>query len=40
MNAVAPGLIGGEGLERAAEGYPVGRTGRPEDVATAYTPDA
>lgn len=35
VNAVAPGLIGGEGLERAAEGYPVGRTGRPEDVAEA-----
>lgn len=34
-NAVAPGLIGGEGLEGAADGYPLGRTGRPEDVAGA-----
>ncbi|MFC5184602.1 SDR family NAD(P)-dependent oxidoreductase [Actinomadura harenae] len=35
VNAVAPGLIGGGHLERATEGYPVGRTGRPEDVAAA-----
>lgn len=35
VNAVAPGLIGGEDLECATEGYPLGRTGRPEDVANA-----
>lgn len=33
VNAVAPGLIGGEGLENATEGYPLGRTGTPEEVA-------
>lgn len=32
VNAVAPGLIGGERLERAAEGYALGRTGTPEEV--------
>lgn len=35
VNAVAPGLIGGEDVDRATEGYPLGRTGRPEDVAHA-----
>ncbi|MFI7441842.1 SDR family NAD(P)-dependent oxidoreductase [Nonomuraea indica] len=35
VNSVAPGLIGGEGLENAAEGYPLGRTGTPRDVAEA-----
>ncbi|MCG5216456.1 SDR family oxidoreductase [Streptosporangium sp. KLBMP 9127] len=34
-NVVAPGLIGGEGLENAADGYPIGRTGTPRDVAEA-----
>ena len=33
VNAVAPGLIGGAGLEHATEGYPVGRTGTPDEVA-------
>lgn len=35
VNAVAPGLIGGAGLESAAVGYALGRTGRPEEVAAA-----
>jgi NAD(P)-dependent dehydrogenase (short-subunit alcohol dehydrogenase family) len=35
VNAVAPGLIGGEQFEGAADGYALGRTGRPEEVATA-----
>jgi 3-oxoacyl-[acyl-carrier protein] reductase len=35
VNAVAPGLIGGEQLANAADGYPLGRTGRPEDVGRA-----
>lgn len=35
VNSVAPGLIGGEGLRNAAEGYPLGRTGTPRDVAEA-----
>ncbi|MEO7236835.1 MAG: SDR family oxidoreductase [Lapillicoccus sp.] len=35
VNAVAPGLIGGEQLENAAEGYPLRRTGTPEEVASA-----
>ncbi len=34
-NVVAPGLIGGEDLEHAADGYPIGRTGTPQDVAEA-----
>ncbi|NUR91905.1 MAG: SDR family oxidoreductase [Nonomuraea sp.] len=34
-NIVAPGLIGGDGLENAAEGYPLGRTGRAAEVAAA-----
>jgi len=34
-NVVAPGLIGGEGMERAADGYPLGRTGLPDEVAEA-----
>ncbi|MCK2213817.1 SDR family oxidoreductase [Actinomadura sp. ATCC 31491] len=37
VNSVAPGLIGGADLEGAAEGYPLGRTGLPEDVAEAVT---
>ncbi|WP_238014070.1 SDR family oxidoreductase [Dactylosporangium sp. AC04546] len=35
VNAVAPGMIGGEHLPRVAEGYPLGRVGRPEEVAAA-----
>ncbi|MET7423374.1 SDR family oxidoreductase [Dactylosporangium sp. NPDC005555] len=35
VNAVAPGLIGNEDLPAAAEGYPLGRVGRPEEVASA-----
>ncbi|MBB2915132.1 3-oxoacyl-[acyl-carrier protein] reductase [Streptosporangium becharense] len=35
VNTVAPGMIGGEHLENAAEGYPLGRTGTPQDVAEA-----
>lgn len=35
VNAVAPGLIGGEDLDAASEGYPLRRTGRPEEVAGA-----
>ncbi len=37
VNAVAPGLIGGEGLQNAAAGYPLGRTGRPDEVANAVS---
>lgn len=33
VNAVAPGLIGGTSLDRAADGYPLRRTGTPEEVA-------
>ena len=33
VNAVAPGLIGGQDLVNAAEGYPLGRTGTAEEVA-------
>ena len=35
VNAVAPGLIGGYGIPDAAAGYPLGRTGTPEEVAEA-----
>lgn len=35
VNAVAPGLIGGEHLENATEGYPLRRTGTPDEVASA-----
>ncbi|PSK92937.1 NAD(P)-dependent dehydrogenase (short-subunit alcohol dehydrogenase family) [Murinocardiopsis flavida] len=35
VNAVAPGLIGGGDLPNAHEGYPLGRTGTPEEVAAA-----
>ncbi|MGH3739578.1 MAG: SDR family NAD(P)-dependent oxidoreductase [Micromonosporaceae bacterium] len=35
VNAVAPGMIGGEELPAAAEGYPLRRTGRPAEVAAA-----
>jgi meso-butanediol dehydrogenase / (S,S)-butanediol dehydrogenase / diacetyl reductase len=35
VNAVAPGLIGGEGIPDAAAGYPLGRTGTPDEVAAA-----
>jgi len=35
INAVAPGLIGGGQLENASEGYPLRRTGTPEEVAAA-----
>ena len=37
VNAVAPGMIGGESVPDAAAGYPLGRTGRPEEVAAAVT---
>jgi len=44
VNAVAPGLIGGAELEHATEGYPVGRTGTPDEVAAVVdflaSPDA
>jgi NAD(P)-dependent dehydrogenase (short-subunit alcohol dehydrogenase family) len=33
VNAVAPGLIGGADLANATEGYPLARTGTPEEVA-------
>jgi meso-butanediol dehydrogenase / (S,S)-butanediol dehydrogenase / diacetyl reductase len=33
VNAVAPGLIGGVELVNAAEGYPLKRTGTPDEVA-------
>ena len=35
VNAVAPGLIGGDQLDNASEGYALRRTGRPEEVAAA-----
>lgn len=35
VNAVAPGMIGSADLPQVAEGYPLGRTGTPEDVAEA-----
>jgi NAD(P)-dependent dehydrogenase (short-subunit alcohol dehydrogenase family) len=35
VNAVAPGLVGGERLPDAAGGYPMGRTLRPEEIAEA-----
>lgn len=35
VNAVAPGLIGGEDLEAASEGYPLCRIGQPGEVAGA-----
>src|SRR5690606_11075773 len=34
-NAVAPGMIGGDGIPEAAAGYPLGHTGTPEEVAEA-----
>lgn len=37
VNAVAPGMIGNEHLPHVTEGYPLRRTGRPEDVANAVT---
>jgi NAD(P)-dependent dehydrogenase (short-subunit alcohol dehydrogenase family) len=44
VNAVAPGLIGGAGLQNASEGYPLARTGTPDEVAAAVeflaSPDA
>ena len=44
VNAVAPGLIGGEHLGAASEGYALRRTGRPQEVAAAVaflaSPDA
>ena len=44
VNAVAPGLIGGSNLPEASAGYPLRRTGTPEDVAAAVaflaSPDA
>ncbi|MFF6983818.1 SDR family NAD(P)-dependent oxidoreductase [Streptomyces sp. NPDC008343] len=35
VNAVAPGMIGNQDLPMATEGYPLGRVGRPADVAQA-----
>ncbi|MER5966349.1 SDR family oxidoreductase [Streptomyces sp. NPDC002057] len=35
VNAVAPGMIGNEDLPEVAEGYPLGRVGRPHEVAEA-----
>jgi meso-butanediol dehydrogenase / (S,S)-butanediol dehydrogenase / diacetyl reductase len=35
VNAVAPGMIGGDGIPDAAAGYPLGRVGMPSDVAEA-----
>lgn len=35
VNAVAPGLVGGERIADAAAGYPIRRTIRPEEVAEA-----
>ncbi|MEU4701687.1 SDR family NAD(P)-dependent oxidoreductase [Nonomuraea dietziae] len=35
VNAVAPGMIGGEDVPDAAAGYPLGRTGTAEEVAQA-----
>jgi len=35
VNAVAPGMIGSPDLPDAAAGYPLGRTGTPEEVAAA-----
>lgn len=35
VNAVAPGLIGGDELENATEGYALRRTGTPDEVAAA-----
>lgn len=35
VNAVAPGMIGGEEYQNVTEGYPLGRTGTPEEVAAA-----
>jgi NAD(P)-dependent dehydrogenase (short-subunit alcohol dehydrogenase family) len=35
VNAVAPGLIGGDGLPAAHEGYPLRRTGTPGEAAAA-----
>ncbi|MFW6719444.1 SDR family NAD(P)-dependent oxidoreductase [Streptomyces sp. MAR4 CNY-716] len=35
VNAVAPGMIGAPPLARVAEGYPLGRTGTPPEVAAA-----
>ncbi|MEW2811240.1 SDR family oxidoreductase [Streptomyces massasporeus] len=35
VNAVAPGMIDNDGLPNVTEGYPLGRVGRPADVAGA-----
>lgn len=35
VNAVAPGMIGNESLPAVAEGYPLRRVGRPDEVAAA-----
>jgi meso-butanediol dehydrogenase / (S,S)-butanediol dehydrogenase / diacetyl reductase len=37
VNAVAPAMIGNDGLAGVTEGYPLGRTGRPDEVADAVT---
>lgn len=44
VNAVAPGLVGGVDLEAATEGYPLRRSGSPDEVAAVVdflaSPDA
>jgi len=35
VNAVAPGMIGNTDLPEVAEGYPLRRVGRPDEVAAA-----
>jgi meso-butanediol dehydrogenase / (S,S)-butanediol dehydrogenase / diacetyl reductase len=37
VNSVAPGMIGNDSLPNVTDGYPLGRTGRPDDVAAAVT---
>ena len=37
VNSVAPGMVGSDSLPKVTEGYPLGRTGRPDDVAAAVT---
>ncbi len=37
VNAVAPGMVGASDLPGVTDGYPLGRTGTPDDVAAAVT---